>query len=820
MSTLNVDKYYKEIVWKLLSICRGYNPNSIIGMIGFYIALIKQHNQMDYYNVNSDGFLFEQAINLDSQNKITINDVCHRLPSKDTVLDVIRIITSVSDLDHARLFEAIISHCISEGGRSSGEFYQPKEVTRFVTSLLSPSEETSVYNPFAGIASYQIENKSIRFYSQELNNHTWIIGKIRLLLNDISSNFVCEDSICNWEGDNRTFDAVIATPPFGLNISRDYFVSYANRLQFQHRGIDSFYLEKSLNSITENGEVISLVALRFLFGSSDQQFKRYLVENGYIQKIILLPSNVFYGTSIPTAVVKLTRTPNNGVMMVDGSTLFKKEGRQNILQYEELLGAIDALDSKYTRLVSNDEIAQNEYTLTPSIYVNDPSSNINIPDGFELRKLKELVTSYRGSRASSGEVRLVRGKDLAEERFSFDKTFEGLPIEVINQKFSILDKDLLLLLRIGKLKPTYFHYSADLEIGCNPNILAFDFKQDVINPQYLINELGKDYVSQQVTVRSSAAVMPFISLKDILEIEVLVPMDFDTQKIVFENDKYNYSLLKASEFGLEGIVAQMKSNYMAIVEDRQHDMRKHLRSLRYSNKQLKDYYVKPEGGLDGIADLLSSQERAILTLSEMITAFANEEQFNAVEKVNIDEFFTDLETNHTSEISYDIIYDIDSMALTEYGFLGNDDTIQSSSEDLLKELYSQDISYRNLYVNIAPLDLTRLVSNIIGNAEMHSFTDHDRADYELRIDLTIDKERNMFQIDFRNNGTPFPLGLTKEFYGRRGKSAGKTKNKGTGGYVVKSICEHVGGDFDIYCDPQSNMPVTVRIYLPIFKDDE
>lgn len=103
---------------------------------------------------------------------------------------------------------------------------------------------------------------------------------------------------------------------------------------------------------------------------------------------------------------------------------------------------------------------------------------------------------------------------------------------------------------------------------------------------------------------------------------------------------------------------------------------------------------------------------------------------------------------------------------------------------------------------------------------MHSFTDPDREDYELRIDLTIDKERNMFQIDFRNNGTPFPLGLTKEFYGRRGKSAGKTKNKGTGGYVVKSICEHFGGDFDIYCDPQSNMPVTVRIYLPIFRDDE
>ena len=376
-----------------------------------------------------------------------------------------------------------------------------------------------------------------------------------------------------------------------------------------------------------------------------------------------------------------------------------------------------------------------------------------------------------------------------------------------------------MVLKIGNLKPTYFRYSDEIKVCCNANIMAFEFNND-IDPYYLTNELSKDYVTKQVTSRSGVNVMPSITLSNILEIEVLVPNDLDTQKVIFDNDKQNYSLLKAKELGLESIIAQLKSEYIAIVEDRQHDMRKHLRSLRYSNKQLKGYFRDKEDVSEDIPELLNSQEKAILVLSDMITAFADEEQFGTPEKYNIDKFFTDLKLINSSDTKYTIIYDVDSTALAEYGLLTDEKTVYYSPADMLEYLYTQDVSRYDLYVNMSPLDLTRLVSNIINNAEMHSFTDNEQEDYKLRIDLTIDKERKMFQIDFRNNGVPFPLGLTKEIYGRRGKGAGKTKNKGIGGYVIKSICEHIGGDFDIYCDPQSNMPATIRVYLPIFRDDE
>lgn len=811
-----MDQQYKEVAFRLFEICRGhYNAFNFIGVIGFYIALVKQRQ---YGFLNYENFDENIKVELDANNKISINDVSNIPLRPKLIREIIHTITSIDD--YAKLFELIISEQASQSSRFEGVFIQPKEITCFITSFIKERNVQSVYNPFAGIASYQIDNRYARFYSQEINREAWLIGKIRLFLNDIdSNNYICEDSIVNWKEDTCKFDAVISSPPFGLKIRQDY-LHYTNKYNFNHREYESFYIDYSLNCISLDGIITSIVPIGFLVksGSLAQDFRRYILNKGYVQKVILLPDNIFYNTAIKCAVVILTKKPNNGVVMVDGSTFFKKEGRLNVLKNEELFKAIEKSDHHCVKYVLNEEIAANDFNLNPTIYVNTVSDVIEIPDGFELKKLRDLVSVHRGKKVDNINARFVRGKDLAEGRFSFDKTFEDLQIEPISQKCTLLDKDLLLILKIGNLKPTYFRHLSNIDVYCNPNVIAFEFN-DGIYPQYLVNELGKDYIIKQVATKSGVGVMPSITLNNLLEVEVLIP-DFKTQKAVFENDKQNNLLLKTRELGLENHISQLKSEYMAIVEDRQHDMRKHLRSLRYSNKQLKDYYLEQEGGLDGIADLLSSQERAILTLSEMITAFANEEQFSAAEKVNIDEFFTNLEINHTSEINYNVIYDIDSVALKEYGLLGNDNTTHSSPEDFLKELYSQNISYLNLYVNIAHLDLTRLVNNIIGNAEMHSFTDPERTDYELRIDLTIDKERNMFQIDFRNNGTPFPLGLTKEFYGRRGKSAGKTKNKGIGGYVVKSICEHFGGDFDIYCDPHSNMPVTVRIYLPISRNDE
>lgn len=823
-SNNNVNSY-DYLIRDLIGICNshGLNNNKVVVLIGYIILLHKLGKLTS--GMNAEVFLsLERELIYEGEidGIYDLDAITHDLTSyKKPLLDKLLVCIERFNWDHIShniIFERLLSFAYMI---QKYNMVQPDEVTSLVLTLANIDVDStkSIYNPFAGIASYGISTNNGKYLGQELDLDVWAIGRIRLLLNNVDCKFEHLDSIGHW-AKKGLYDIVVSTPPFAYKLDRNLDDFYRCGSDFSHSTADSMFFERGLKSINHNGQVLGVIALRWLFDSSSKskEFRKYLVDNGFISKVILLPNNLFSSTSIPIAIVVLDKKSNDGVVMVDGSTFFEKAGRQNVLKNEELLGAIESFDSRCVKHVSNKKIVANDFNLNPAIYVNTVSDVIEVPDGFELKKLRDVVSAYKGKRVENLNARFVRGKDLADGRFSFDKTFEDLQIEPISQKCTLLGTDLLLVLKIGNLKPTYFHHLSNIDVCCNPNVLTLEFNEGIY-PQYLVNELGKDYVTKQVSARSGVGVMPSITLNNFLEVEVLVP-DFQTQKAVFENDKQNNLLFKARELGLENHIAQLKSEYMAIVEDRQHDMRKHLRSLRYSNKQLKDYYVEHGKDINGVVDILSSQERAILTLSEMIAAFANEEQFGIAEKVNIDEFFTDLEINHKSEINYDVIYDIDSMALSEYGFLNNDDVIHNSPENLLKELYAQDISCHDLNVSIAPLDLTRLVSNIIGNAEMHSFTEHERTDYELRIDLTIDKERNMFQIDFRNNGTPFPLGLTKEFYGRRGKSAGKTKNKGTGGYVVKSICEHFGGDFDIYCDPHSNMPVTVRIYLPIFRDDE
>ena len=124
----------------------------------------------------------------------------------------------------------------------------------------------------------------------------------------------------------------------------------------------------------------------------------------------------------------------------------------------------------------------------------------------------------------------------------------------------------------------------------------------------------------------------------------------------------------------------------------------------------------------------------------------------------------------------------------------------------------KSITECSLDVYIAPVDLDRIVNNIIENARRHGGLSDDRkTDYYISIDVKIDYQRDMYQIDFSNNGKPLPKGMTKERYGLKGEKAGPNAGTGSGGYIVKSIVEHYGGDFDLF---STDGITTIRIYLP------
>lgn len=205
-----------------------------------------------------------------------------------------------------------------------------------------------VYNPFAGVGSYQLDNKDICYTSQELNHDTWIIGKLRMFMNDIYYDYTCEDSISKWAGENRKFDAVVATPPFKMLLSKEQeSVLYWEDLGFRHKTVETLYFSRAITSTKEDGVVIGVVPSSFLSDTNyaARGFRQYFIENGLVREVIQLPANIFSATAISTVIVVLSKSSQNQIRFIDASECYTKRGKGNIFDWKQIV------DSVSTRIV-------------------------------------------------------------------------------------------------------------------------------------------------------------------------------------------------------------------------------------------------------------------------------------------------------------------------------------------------------------------------------------------------------------------------------------------------------------------------------------
>jgi len=298
--------------------------------------------------------------------------------------------------------------------------------------------------------------------------------------------------------------------------------------------------------------------------------------------------------------------------------------------------------------------------------------------------------------------------------------------------------------------------------------------------------------------------------------DIFVPTD----KRVVGDELYRMEREKSVTDELGEKVQAMKTDYINEVRMRKHDMRPHLRQLA-SSQRLMSYYINSVSNIDELKKNLKSQlehsQSALGNLSAIVDHLSDEEQFGESELLNIDDSLSNIEVNHDNGEGFVIEYECNNDS-----FLNSDIKIPNIATqlemarergvdmvDFIREKAKEKLP---LFVNIAGVDFQRLVINIVENARWHGFTDKARNDYYIGIELSYNSEREMYQIDFSNNGNPLPDGMTKSRFGIKGEKAGLTAGTGSGGYIVKSIVNHYGGDYDIFC---KDGITTVRILLPI-----
>lgn len=295
--------------------------------------------------------------------------------------------------------------------------------------------------------------------------------------------------------------------------------------------------------------------------------------------------------------------------------------------------------------------------------------------------------------------------------------------------------------------------------------------------------------------------------------KIIVPSHTDLERATFLSEA-NYKAIGSSKKKMEDRLNEKKAEYINEVRMRKHDMRPHLRQMA-SSERLMLHYLDNINDIEDLKKLLKKQistsHNALQSLSELVEHLSNEERFGEPECVNLNDYFHNIEKN--SEVNFTIKVSCEkALAQRKKEIKELKEKNKKENVPSMQDMDEKTITECSLDVYIAPVDLDRIVNNIIENARRHGgLSDGRKSDYYISIDVKIDYQRDMYQIDFSNNGKPLPKGMTKERYGLKGEKAGPNAGTGSGGYIVKSIVEHYGGDFDLF---STDGITTIRIYLP------
>lgn len=342
------------------------------------------------------------------------------------------------------IYEYLISNFAVNAGKKAGEFYTPHEVSLLMSEIvaehLKNKEEIKIYDPTSGSGSLLINighsvskhmsNKNkIKYYAQELKENTYNLTRMNLVMRGILPDNIVVRNADTLESDWPYFDetdplgtydplyvdAVVSNPPYSQKWDRDHKESDARYAEFglaPKSKADYAFLLHDLFHVKPDGIMTIVLPHGVLFRSGEEgEIRKNLIEKNHIDAIIGLPSNIFYGTGIPTIIMVLKKSSKltNDILFIDASKGFIKVGNKNQLRASDIKRITDTLkrrssEEKYSRLVKLSEIRQNGY-------------NLNIPRYVDSSDSKESWDIYS----------LMHGGIPKNELYSLDKYFQILP---------------------------------------------------------------------------------------------------------------------------------------------------------------------------------------------------------------------------------------------------------------------------------------------------------------------------------------------------------------------------------------------------------
>lgn len=297
-------------------------------------------------------------------------------------------------------YEWLIKHFADSAGKKAGEFYTPTEVVRICVEICDPKEEHRVYDPTVGSGGMLIQARdylrecggnpeNLPLFGQEKIGTTWSICKMNMLLHGISHAVIRQQDTLREpqhqaeDGNLMRFDRVLANPPFSQNyIKKD--IKHPGRFPVwmpeKGKKADLMFVQHMLAVLKSDGRMATVMPHGVLFrGGEEREARQHFIDKGYLEAVIGLPSNLFYGTGIPACILVLNKAgaaQRDHVLFINADREFREGKAQNHLRPEDIDKVVHAYRAKenvkgYAELISVDKIKAEDYNCNIRRYVDN-----------------------------------------------------------------------------------------------------------------------------------------------------------------------------------------------------------------------------------------------------------------------------------------------------------------------------------------------------------------------------------------------------------------------------------------------------------------
>lgn len=316
-------------------------------------------------------------------------------------------------------YEYLMTMYASNAGKSGGEFFTPADVSELLTRLgtVGKTEINKVYDPACGSGSLLLKAEKVLgrdkvrngFFGQEINITTYNLCRINMFLHDIEFDkfdIACEDTLTapqHW--DDEPFELIVSNPPYSIKWAGDENPLLINDPRFAPAGVlapkgnaDFAFIMHALSWLAPNGTAAIVCFPGILYRAhAEQKIRKYLIDNNYIDCIVQLPDNLFFGTTIATCIMILKKNkPDNKVLFIDASNEFIKITKNNKLTETNISNIVRAYKERenklyYSSVVEVDKIAQNGYNLSVGMYVEQEDKRETIDIDQLNHRIEQIV---------------------------------------------------------------------------------------------------------------------------------------------------------------------------------------------------------------------------------------------------------------------------------------------------------------------------------------------------------------------------------------------------------------------------------------------